>query len=47
MHIGQAEVAALKTVDEFGMIEAEQVQNGRVQVVDVDSVYRSIETELV
>ena len=38
MHIGQPEVAALEAVGQLRVIEAEQVQNRRVQVVDVDRV---------
>ena len=38
MHIGQAEVAALEAVGELGVVEAEQVQDGGMAVMEVDSV---------
>ena len=41
MHVGQAEIAALEAVGQLGVVEAEQVQDGGVEVVDVDSVGRS------
>ena len=47
VHICQAEVAALETIREFRVIETEQVENRRVQVVDVDFVLRHVEAEVV
>src|SRR5579871_2348533 len=47
MYIGQTEISALEPVRQSGVIEAEQVKDGRVQVVDVDLVRRRIETELI
>ncbi len=47
MHIGEAEVAALEAIRQFRVIEAEQVQQRRVQVVDVDLVLRGVEAEFV
>lgn len=47
MHIGEAEIAALKTVRELQMIEAEEVQNGRVEIVHVDFVLRRVEAKFV
>ena len=47
MHVGQAEIAALEAVDELGMVEAEQVQNGRVEVMDMDLVRGGIEAKLI
>src|SRR5689334_18730515 len=47
LHIRQTEVAALETVGELRVIEAEQVQQRRVQVVDVDFVFRGVEAEVV
>ena len=38
MHVGQAEVAALETIGQLRVVEAEQVQDGGVEVADVDSV---------
>jgi len=36
MHIGEAEAAALVLVGEFRVVDAQQVQDGGLQVVDVD-----------
>ena len=47
MHIGQAEVAALEFVGELGVIYAEAVQNGRVQIVDVDWIIDDVVAEVV
>ena len=47
MDIGQAEIAALETVGEFRVIKAQQLQQGGVQVVDVDLVFGGVEAELV
>src|SRR4051812_46812354 len=41
-HIGQPEVAAAVAVGELFVIEAEQVQHGRVQIVDVDAVFDAL-----
>ena len=47
MHVGEAEVAALEAVGELGVVEAEQVQDGGVEVVDVDLVLDGVEAEFV
>ena len=47
MHVGQAEVAALEAVGESCVVEAEQVQQRGVQVVDVDRVGDDVEAEVV
>ena len=47
VHVGQAEVAALEAVGQLRVVEAEQVQDRRVQVVDVDLVLDRVEAELV
>ena len=47
MDVGQAEVAAGVAVGELLVVEAEQVQDRRVQVVDVDLVLDRLEAELV
>ena len=47
VHIRQPEIAALEAVAEAGVIEAEQVQDGGVQVVDVDFVLGGVEAEFV
>ena len=38
MHVGEAEVAALETVGEPFVVEAELMQQRGVQVVDVDGI---------
>ncbi len=45
--VGEAVVAALEAVGEPGVVEAEQVQGGRVQVVDVDGVFDDVVAEVV
>ena len=47
VHVGQAEVAAGVAVGQLLVVEAEQVQHRRVQVVDVDLVLDRREAELV
>src|SRR5579884_4364314 len=47
MHVRQAEVAALEAVGQLRVIEAQQMQEGRVQVVDVDLVLDHVEAEVV
>ena len=45
--VGQAEVAAGVAVGEAGVVEAEEVEHGGVQVVDVDRLVRGGEAEFV
>ena len=45
--VGEAEVAALEAVGEFGMIEAEQMQEGRLQIVHVNRVFDYVKAEIV
>ena len=47
MHVGEPEVAALEAEGQFGVIEAKQMQQRRVQVVDVYLVHGGVETEFV
>ena len=47
MHIGQPEVAARVAIGQSLMIEAEQVQDGRLQIVDVDLLLDRLKAELV
>ena len=47
MDVGEAEVAALELEGELLVVEAEQVQQGRVQVVDVGLVLDAVEAEFV
>ena len=45
--VGQAEVAAGVAVGELRVVEAQQVQDRGVQIVDVNSVLDGLEAELV
>ena len=47
MHVGQAVVAALEAVGQLRVVEAEQVQDRGLQVVDVDLVLGDAEAEFV
>ena len=47
VNVGQPEIPAGVAIGKFFVIEAEQVQQGRVQVVDVDLVLDGLETKLV
>ena len=47
MHVGQAEVAAGVAVGQAFVVEAQQVQQRGVQVVDADAVLDGAETEFV
>ena len=39
-HVGQTEVTALKAVSESHVINSEQVEDGRMEIVDVDGIFR-------
>ena len=45
MHVCEAEIAALETMRDLGVIEAEQVQHRGVQIVDVDFVLGGVDFE--
>src|SRR5262249_50225411 len=45
--IGQPIIAALEAIDEPGVIEAEQMQDRRLQIVDVDLVLDHFEAKLI
>ena len=47
VNIGEPEVTPLKSVGEFGVIEAEKVHDGRVQIMNVDFVLGGVEAEFV
>src|SRR4029077_12588574 len=47
LNIGQAKIAALKAIGEFRVIKAQQMQQGRVKVVDMDLVLYDVEAEFV
>ena len=38
MDVGKAEAAALELVAEFGVIDSQLVENGRLKIVNVDGV---------
>src|SRR5262249_19125470 len=46
-NVGQAEVAALELVRQLQVVESEQVQDRRVQVVDVDRLFGDVPAQLV
>ena len=45
--IGEAEIAPAVAVGEPGMVDAHQVKDGRVQVVNMDRLVHSFEAEIV
>src|SRR5262245_654022 len=45
--VGEAEVAALRAEGELGVVDAEQMEDGGVQVVDVNAVLDGVEAEVV
>ena len=47
VHVGEAEVTASGTKREFLVVEAEKVEHGGVEVVDVDGVHLGFEAEFV
>ena len=47
MHIGQAEVTALKAIRQLGVVEAKQVKEGGVQIMDMDLVAHNVESEVI
>src|SRR5262245_17192155 len=47
VHVGQAEVAALEAVGQLRVVEAQEVKDRRVQVVDVYLVLDNVEAQLV
>ena len=47
MHVGEAEVSALEAVGELFVVEAEEVEEGGVEVVDVDLAVDDAEAEFV
>ena len=47
MHVRQAEIAALEFVSQLRVIQAQQVQHGGVQVVDVHPVFHHVEAKFV
>ena len=46
-HVGQAEIAALEAVGQLQVVEAEQVQDRGVEVVDVDRVLDDVPADVV
>lgn len=46
-HVGQPKIPALKTIREFGVIESKEMEQGRVQVVNVNFIARDVEAKVV
>jgi hypothetical protein len=42
VHIGQAEVAALELERQFGMVDAQLVQDGGVQIVHMHRIFHDV-----
>ena len=47
MHVGQAVVAALQAECQARMVDAQTVQNGRVQIVNVDRILDDVVAEII
>lgn len=47
MDVCQPKVSSLESVGEFKVIDAEEVENGRMQVVDMDLVLDGVEPEII
>lgn len=47
LHIRQAEVTARKPIGELFMIQPQQVQHGRMQIMDVHSIFDCIPSPFV
>ena len=47
MHVGQPEIPAGVAVRQSLVVEAHQVQDGRVQVVDMHGIFNRLETEVI
>lgn len=47
MYVGEAEISALESVGQFFVIEAEQVQYGGVEIVDMNGVFLHAPANLV
>ena len=47
MDIGQAVIAALMAIGQEFVVDAEQVQHRRIQVVDMDGIFDDIVREIV
>ena len=45
--VGQAEVAALPAVGQAEVVDAQQVQHGGVQIVDVDHIFHRVVAQFV
>lgn len=47
LHVGQAKVAALRAEGQAFVVDAHLMEDGRVQIVDVDRIFNSVVTEFV
>ena len=46
-HVGQAEIAAAVAIGQLGVIDAQQMQDGGVQIVRMDGLVHRLEAEIV
>ena len=47
VHIGQTEVPSCVAVGKFFVVESKEVENRRVQIMDVNDIFHGFETEFV
>ena len=47
VHVSQPEIAALVSIGQSRVIETEQLQNRRLQIVNLDRIVDSIESEFI
>ena len=45
--ISQAEIASLKPIGQAGVVQSEQVQQRRIEIVDMDGIPRDVESQFV
>jgi hypothetical protein len=46
-YVSQPEIPALDLIGQLGVIEAQQMQQGRMQIMDVDLIFHHIEAKFV
>ena len=46
-NIGQPEVASLETIDQFRMIKPQQMENGRMKIMNMDFIPRCVESKII
>ena len=47
MNVGQSEIAALEFVGQLRVVQAHQVKDGRVQIVDLNRIFDDVVAEIV